>query len=38
MHRYGVKAREIIEKRLGLWAAIGAITIVAGFVIVAKLI
>ena len=38
MHRYGAQAREIIEKRLGLWVAVGAVTIVAGFVIVAKLI
>jgi len=38
MHRYGAKAREIIEERLGFWAAISAITIVAGFVIVVKLI
>jgi len=34
LHRYGAQAREIIEKRLGLWAAIGAAAIVGGFVIV----
>jgi membrane protein YqaA with SNARE-associated domain len=38
MYRYGAQAREIIEKRLGLWVTIGALTIIAGFVIVAKLI
>ena len=38
MHRYGAQAREIIEKRLGFWVAVSAVTIVAGFVIVAKLI
>jgi membrane protein YqaA with SNARE-associated domain len=38
IHRYGVHAREIIEKRLGLWTAIFALTIVGGFVIVAYLV
>jgi membrane protein YqaA with SNARE-associated domain len=38
MYRYGAKAREIIEKRLGFWAAVSALTIIVGFVIVAKLI
>ena len=38
MYRYGAKAREIIEKRLGFWAAVSAVTIIAGFVIVAKLV
>jgi len=38
MYRYGEKAREIIEKRLGLWVTVGVVTIIAGFVIVAKLI
>ena len=34
LHRYGASAREIIEKRLGLWTAIGAAALVGGFVIV----
>jgi membrane protein YqaA with SNARE-associated domain len=38
LHRYGAKAREIIEKRLGFWVMVGAATIIVGFVIVAKVI
>ena len=38
IHRYGEQARHVIEKRLGLWTAILAITIVGGFVIVAYLL
>ena len=38
LHRYGPKAREIIEKRLGFWAAVTAATVVIGFVIVAKVL
>jgi membrane protein YqaA with SNARE-associated domain len=34
LHRYGPYAREIIERRLGLWTAIGAAALVGGFVIV----
>ena len=34
LHRYGPWAREIIEKRLGLWTAIGAAALVGGFLIV----
>jgi len=34
LHRYGPQAREIIEKRLGLWTTIFALTIIVGFVIV----
>ena len=34
LHRYGAQAREIIEKRLGLWTAIGAAALVGGFLIV----
>jgi membrane protein YqaA with SNARE-associated domain len=34
LHRYGPWAREIIEKRLGLWTAIGAAALVGGFIIV----
>jgi membrane protein YqaA with SNARE-associated domain len=38
IHRYGVQAREIIEKRLGLWTGLFALTIIGGFVIVAYLL
>jgi membrane protein YqaA with SNARE-associated domain len=38
LHRYGAQAREIIEKRLGFWAAMVAIGIVAGFVILTRVI
>lgn len=34
LHRYGAWAREIIEKRLGLWTALGAAALVGGFLIV----
>jgi membrane protein YqaA with SNARE-associated domain len=34
LHRYGPWAREVIEKRLGLWTAIGAAALVGGFLIV----
>jgi hypothetical protein len=34
LHRYGPWAREIIEKRLGLWTAIAAVSLVGGFLIV----
>jgi membrane protein YqaA with SNARE-associated domain len=36
LHRYGAQAREIIEKRLGLWTALGAVVLVGGFLIVYK--
>jgi membrane protein YqaA with SNARE-associated domain len=38
LHRYGPQARHIIEKRLGLWTMIFALTIIAGFVIVVYLV
>jgi membrane protein YqaA with SNARE-associated domain len=38
LHRYGEQARHIIEKRLGLWTAIFAASIVIGFIIVTRLI
>lgn len=38
LHRYGPWARELIEKRLGLWALVSAAIIVIGFVLVAKVI
>jgi membrane protein YqaA with SNARE-associated domain len=34
LNRYGPRAREIIEKRLGFWVTIGAIGLLLGFVIV----
>jgi membrane protein YqaA with SNARE-associated domain len=36
LNRYGVQARAIIEKRLGLWAALSAAAIVVGFIIVVR--
>lgn len=33
LNRYGPAIREAIEKRLGLWVAIGAATLVLGFII-----
>jgi membrane protein YqaA with SNARE-associated domain len=38
LNRYGAQARAIIEKRLGMWLAISAATVVIGFVIVSKLL
>jgi membrane protein YqaA with SNARE-associated domain len=38
LNRYGSRARSIIEKRLGLWAAISAVAIVVGFIIVVRII
>lgn len=38
MNRYGDTIRHHLEKRLGLWVTLGAIALVAGFVIVAKLV
>jgi membrane protein YqaA with SNARE-associated domain len=32
LHRYGEQAREIIEKRLGMWVTIGAVVLIAGIV------
>ena len=32
LHRYGAKAREIIEERLGLWVTLAAVLLVAGIV------
>ncbi len=32
LHRYGDRARHIIEKRLGLWVTLGAMVLVAGIV------
>ncbi|PZA10527.1 DedA family protein [Rhodopseudomonas palustris] len=38
LNRYGVVIREQIEKRLGMWVTIGAVLLVAGFVIALKLV
>jgi membrane protein YqaA with SNARE-associated domain len=38
LHRYGVKARSIIEERLGLWVTAGAIALVAGIVVAVRLL
>jgi membrane protein YqaA with SNARE-associated domain len=32
LYRYGPQAREMLEKRLGLWVSIGALVLVAGIV------
>jgi membrane protein YqaA with SNARE-associated domain len=32
VHRYGARAREIIEKRLGFWVTISALTLLGGIV------
>ena len=32
LHRYGERARHIIEKRLGLWVTLGAAVLVVGIV------
>jgi len=36
LNRYGARARGIIEKRLGLWATLGAAVIVIGFIVVVR--
>ena len=36
LNRYGDRARGIIEKRLGMWAALAAAGIVVGFVVVTR--
>jgi membrane protein YqaA with SNARE-associated domain len=38
LHRYGVRARYIIEKRLGMWVLFGAAVVVIGIVIALYLI
>ena len=32
LHRYGAKAREIIEERLGFWVTLGAVVLIVGIV------
>ncbi len=36
LNRYGARARGIIEKRLGLWAGLGAAAVVVGFIIAVR--
>jgi membrane protein YqaA with SNARE-associated domain len=36
LNRYGERARDIIEKRLGLWTGIAAIAIVVGFIVAVR--
>jgi len=38
LNRYGPQAREVIEKRLGFWVLISVVIIVAGFVLVSRLL
>ncbi len=37
LHRYGPTAREMIEKRLGLWATIFAVALVGGIIVAVRL-
>jgi membrane protein YqaA with SNARE-associated domain len=37
IRRYGERARGIIEKRLGLWAALGLALLVVGFIVVVRI-
>jgi membrane protein YqaA with SNARE-associated domain len=37
LNRYGSRAREIIERRLGLWVSLAALALVLGFVVVVRL-
>ncbi|MPZ58302.1 MAG: DedA family protein [Rhizobiales bacterium] len=32
LHRYGIRARQIIEERLGLWVTLGAIVVFGGLI------
>jgi hypothetical protein len=38
LNRYGATIRAQIEKRLGFWVALGAIVLVLGFIIAARLV
>jgi membrane protein YqaA with SNARE-associated domain len=38
LHRYGPRAREIIEKRLGFWTTVGALVVIVGFVVAVFLV
>jgi membrane protein YqaA with SNARE-associated domain len=37
LNRYGVKARAVIEERLGLWVTVGAVVLVAGVIVAIRL-
>ena len=36
LNRYGARARGMIEKRLGMWAALAAAGVIVGFIIVIR--
>jgi hypothetical protein len=36
LNRYGARARDIIEKRLGLWTGLAALGVVIGFIVVVQ--
>ena len=36
LNRYGARAREIIEKRLGFWAGLAALGVVIGFIVIVR--
>jgi membrane protein YqaA with SNARE-associated domain len=36
LNRYGARARVIIEERLGMWAALAAVGVVVGFIVVVR--
>ncbi len=36
LNRYGGRARNIIEERLGLWATLSAVAIVVGFIVIVR--
>ena len=36
LNRYGARARTMIEQRLGMWAALAALGVVIGFVVVVR--
>jgi membrane protein YqaA with SNARE-associated domain len=36
LNRYGARARNIIEKRLGMWGALAAVGVVVGFIVVVR--
>jgi uncharacterized membrane protein YecN with MAPEG domain len=38
LHRFGPQARDIIERRLGLWVTLGAVVVVGGLIASAYLI
>ncbi len=36
LNRYGARARDIIERRLGMWASLAAVAVVIGFIVVVR--